>query len=39
MVNPWTRRVSRILDTLPAHGATTSLDDPDLLVQLDRRFA
>ena len=31
--------VSRILDTMPAEDLTTSLDDPDLLVELERRFA
>jgi hypothetical protein len=31
--------VSRILDTMPDHDVTTSLDDPDLLVDLERRFA
>ena len=31
--------VSRILDTLPAHDVTIYLDDPDLRVELERRFA
>ena len=31
--------VSRILDTMPAQDVTTSLDDPDLLDELERRFA
>ena len=31
--------VSRILDTMPADDVTTSLDDPDLLDELERRFA
>jgi hypothetical protein len=31
--------VSRILDTLPDHDVTTCVDDPDLLVELERRFA
>ncbi len=31
--------VSRILDTMPAQDVTTSLDDPDLLEELERRFA
>lgn len=31
--------VSRILDTMPAQDVTASLDDPELLDELDRRFA
>ncbi len=31
--------VSRILDTMPAQDVTTCLDDPDLLNELERRFA
>lgn len=31
--------VSRILDTMPDRDDTTCVDDPDLLVELERRFA
>lgn len=31
--------VSRILDTLPVDDLTASIDDPDLLLELERRFA
>ena len=31
--------VSRILDTMPDQDVTTCVDDPDLLVELERRFA
>jgi putative addiction module component (TIGR02574 family) len=31
--------VSRLLDTLPEHAVTVSLDDSDFLDELDRRFA
>jgi putative addiction module component (TIGR02574 family) len=30
---------SQIMDTLPAEDVTCSIDDPDLLAELDRRFA
>jgi len=30
--------VSRILDTLPVDDLTASIDDPDLLLELERRF-
>ena len=31
--------VSRIMETLPAEAQTSSVDDPDLLAELDRRFS
>ena len=31
--------VSRILDTMPDQDVTTCVDDPDLLVELERRSA
>jgi len=31
--------VSRILDTMPDQDDTICVDDPDLLVELERRFA
>jgi putative addiction module component (TIGR02574 family) len=31
--------VSRILDTMPADSLTVSLDDPQLMDELERRFA
>ena len=30
---------SQIMDTLPPEDVTCSIDDPDLLAELDRRFA
>ncbi len=31
--------VSRLMESLPPEGTTISLDDPELLAELDRRFA
>jgi len=31
--------VSRLLESLPAETPTLSVDDPDLVAELDRRFA
>lgn len=31
--------VSRLMESLPPEGITVSLDDPDIVAELDRRFA
>ncbi|MBN2295766.1 MAG: hypothetical protein JXM70_25260 [Pirellulales bacterium] len=31
--------VSRLMESLPPEGITVSLDDPELMAELDRRFA